>query len=78
MLLPVHFQDEFGAVYRAGGLFNLTLHPRGDYGSGRAARIGPIEALFDAVAEHDDVWSATCREIAAHVLATESGDALPA
>ncbi|MEE8421682.1 MAG: polysaccharide deacetylase family protein [Dehalococcoidia bacterium] len=70
--------DEFDAMHRAGGLLNVTLHPRGDYGSGRAVRIGPIEALLDAVAEHDDVWVATCRDIAAHALATAGDDPLPA
>ncbi|MDP6606894.1 MAG: polysaccharide deacetylase family protein [Dehalococcoidia bacterium] len=72
------WQDEFDAVHRAGGLFNLTLHPRGDYGSGRAVRIGPIEALLKTVARRDDVWVATCREIAAHTLATAAGAPLPA
>jgi peptidoglycan/xylan/chitin deacetylase (PgdA/CDA1 family) len=72
------WRDEFAAVSGVGGLFVPTIHPRGDFGSGRSVRMKSVEALLDAIAERDDVWLATCSEVAAHALAQFDGDPLPA
>lgn len=40
------WQEEFDALYDAGGLVPLTLHLRGDFGSTRAARIRIVEAFI--------------------------------
>lgn len=55
---------EFEAVYQAGGLFNLTLHPRGDYGSGRAVRLRAIASLLRHLQRTPNVWWASCQGIA--------------
>lgn len=64
------WHEEFSAVYAIGGLFNLTLHPRGDYGSGRSVRLRAVEALLQLVREHPRIWLATCADVADRVLAT--------
>jgi peptidoglycan/xylan/chitin deacetylase (PgdA/CDA1 family) len=55
---------EFETVYQAGGLLNLTLHPRGDFGSGRAVRLRAIEALLRHIQRTPNVWWANCRDVA--------------
>jgi peptidoglycan/xylan/chitin deacetylase (PgdA/CDA1 family) len=62
------WHEELSAVHEAGGLFTLTLHPRGDYGSGRAARIPPVEAILQAIRKTPGVWLVTCREVAEWTL----------
>jgi peptidoglycan/xylan/chitin deacetylase (PgdA/CDA1 family) len=65
---PAHvaaaWQEEFRATYQVGGLFVLTLHPRSDYGSGRAVRVPAIEALLQTIRDTPRVWLATCGEVA--------------
>ena len=56
--------EDFRAMYAVGGLFNVILHPRGDYGSGRAERIRAVDALLQAIRETPRVWLATCGEVA--------------
>lgn len=56
--------DEFDASFAAGGLFTLTVHPRGDYGSGRGLRVRALEPVLGAIREHPRLWVATCGEIA--------------
>ncbi len=63
-VVSASFVDEFDATYGVGGLFTLALRPRGDYGSGRGARVRAIEPLLRALAEHPSTWVATCAEIA--------------
>jgi peptidoglycan-N-acetylglucosamine deacetylase len=58
------FLDEFDATYGVGGLFTLAVRPRGDYGSGRGARVRALEPLLRALREHPHTWVATCREVA--------------
>ena len=72
------WRDEFAAVSSVGGLFVPTIHPRGDFGSGRSVRMKSVEALLHAIAECDDIWLATCSEVAAHALAQLNDDPLPA
>lgn len=56
--------EDFRAMYEVGGLCNLILHPRGDYGSGRGVRIRAVDALLQAIRETPNVWLATCGEVA--------------
>lgn len=58
------WREEFNATYLVGGLFVLTVHPRSDYGSGRAVRIPAIDALLQTIRDTPRVWMATCGEIA--------------
>ena len=58
------FLDEFDATYAIGGLFSLAVHPRGDYGSGRGARVRALEPLLRSFQDHPRLWLATCGEIA--------------
>jgi peptidoglycan/xylan/chitin deacetylase (PgdA/CDA1 family) len=62
------WQEDFSSVYEIGGLFNLVLHPRGDYGSGRGVRMRAVEDLLQTVVEHPRVWMATCEEVADWML----------
>lgn len=57
-------REELDATFEVGGLFNLALHPRGDYGSGRSVRIRAVEAVLQAIREHPRLWTATCAEVA--------------
>ena len=58
------WKEEFAAMYEAGHCVILTLHPRGDYGSGRAARARAVDEFLTHVARHPGVYFATCRELA--------------
>ena len=62
------FLDEFDATYAIGGLFSLAIHPRGDYGSGRGARVRALEPLLRSFQDHPRLWLATCGELADWVL----------
>ena len=63
------WREELSATVEVGGLFNLAIHPRGDYGSGRAVRIRSVEAILQTMHETPGLWVATGAEIAAHALA---------
>ncbi|MGI8688798.1 MAG: polysaccharide deacetylase family protein [Thermomicrobiales bacterium] len=67
-VVAASFVDEFDATHEVGGLFTLSIRPRGDYGSGRGLRVRAIEPLLQAVREHPNTWVTTCREIAAWTL----------
>ncbi len=60
--------EEFEAVYETGGLFNLTIHPRGDFGSGRAVRIRSLETIIQHIQQRQGVWLAQCADVARHLL----------
>ena len=64
-------------MHEVGGLFNLAIHPRGDYGSGRGVRMRVIEDTLQAIRETPRLWVATCDEIARYTLenATEAARA---
>lgn len=53
--------DEFDAAYATTGYFMLVCHPR--Y-IGRPARIAALETLIAYIQTHDDVWFASCSEVA--------------
>jgi peptidoglycan-N-acetylglucosamine deacetylase len=67
------WREDFEAVYGVGGLLNLTVHPRGDYGSGRGVRLRSVAALLHTTAETPRLWRVTCGEIADWLL-QERGD----
>jgi peptidoglycan/xylan/chitin deacetylase (PgdA/CDA1 family) len=69
------FREELSAMYEVGGLFNLALHPRGDYGSGRGVRIRVVEDILQAIRETPRLWVATCREVASYTLESAGDDA---
>lgn len=69
------FREELSAMFEVGGLFNLAIHPRGDYGSGRGVRIRVVEDILQAMRETPRLWVATCGEIANHTLANWTEDA---
>jgi peptidoglycan-N-acetylglucosamine deacetylase len=56
--------QELSAVYQDGGLFNLAVHPRGGYGSGRPVRVRAVESILRELLEYPRLWVATCDEIA--------------
>lgn len=64
---PVQVLEEwifdYEATYERGGLFLLTIH---DWISGRPAQLRLLEKLIQRVMKKDDVWFATCEEIAAN------------
>ena len=53
-------------MYREGALVNLTLHPRGDFGSGRAIRAKVVDEFLTYVRSQKGVYFATCSEMAAY------------
>lgn len=53
--------QEFEGLRRYGGLFSLTVH---SWLSGRGSRIIAMEQLLTKILEDDQVWWATCGEIA--------------
>jgi peptidoglycan/xylan/chitin deacetylase (PgdA/CDA1 family) len=58
------WEGEFRGYRRLGGAFVLTMHPQV---IGRPYRLEMLDAFMTSVQAHDDVWIATCREIAARV-----------
>jgi len=60
--------EELDAIHATGGLFNLSLSPRGDWGSGRKVRISAVEAVLQAIKETPGLWIATCGEVSEWVL----------
>ena len=67
------WRGEFEAVYSEGGVFNLTLHPRGDFGSGREVRMRVVESFLRAVQRQPNVWWTTCGELAGWTLDQPDG-----
>ena len=64
------WMDEATSQIRDGGLFMLTVH---DWISGRAARVEMLERVFQPLIENDQVWVATCGQIADHHIKTNQG-----
>jgi peptidoglycan/xylan/chitin deacetylase (PgdA/CDA1 family) len=58
------WEGEFRGYHRLGGAFVLTMHPQV---IGRPYRLEMLDTFMGYVGSHDDVWIATCREIAARV-----------
>ncbi len=57
------WKEEFDGIREYGGCYILTMHPQV---IGRPSRIALLGRMLDYVQRHDDVWLATCGEIAAH------------
>jgi peptidoglycan-N-acetylglucosamine deacetylase len=55
------WEAEFAGIRELGGSFILTMHPQV---IGRPGRVPLLDGLMAHVKAHDDVWIATCREIA--------------
>jgi peptidoglycan/xylan/chitin deacetylase (PgdA/CDA1 family) len=58
------WQEEFLGIRRLGGCCILTMHPQV---IGRPGRLTLLDQFIEFVQQHDDVWLATCREIAGRV-----------
>ena len=61
------WKEEFDGARRFGCLFTTTFHPNL---TGRPARLAMLERLLGYMKSFDDVWWATCAEIAEYVQAT--------
>lgn len=65
------WKDEFNEAYRAGGVFQLTMHP---HVIGHRSRLVILRELLDHIESHPDVWYATHAELAAAAHAAGAGD----
>jgi peptidoglycan/xylan/chitin deacetylase (PgdA/CDA1 family) len=59
------WKEEFDAIYAEGLYVNLTLHPRGDFGSGRTVRAMAVDEFLTYAARHPGVEFHTCANLAA-------------
>ena len=59
------WKEDFDAMYEAGTLITLTLHARGEYGSGRAVRAAAVGEFLAYMRERSGVFFMTCAEMAA-------------
>jgi hypothetical protein len=57
------WMEEFEGTRRLGGCFILTMHPQI---SGRPSRVALLDRMIGQVLACDDVWVATCLELAEH------------
>ncbi|MSP87588.1 MAG: polysaccharide deacetylase [Alphaproteobacteria bacterium] len=55
------WQDEFRAIYRAGGLFDLVMHPQA---IGRPSRLQLLRDMIAFIQGFPNVWFCTCRDAA--------------
>jgi hypothetical protein len=51
-------------MHRERCLITLTLHPRSDYGSGRASRVAALDGLFTWMRKLEGISFFTCEEVA--------------
>jgi len=56
--------EEFEGLYNEGCYACLTLHPRSDFGSGRASRIVIVEAFLRHIRSRSDMTITTCGKLA--------------
>jgi peptidoglycan/xylan/chitin deacetylase (PgdA/CDA1 family) len=56
--------EEFDAIYSEGGFVNLTLHARGDYGSGRASRVRVVDEFLLYMRRRPGIVFMTCQQMA--------------
>jgi len=59
------WREEFDACYAERCYIGITLHPRSDYGSGRASRIEALDRFLRHVRAHPAVRFMTCEEATA-------------
>ncbi|MBD3885387.1 polysaccharide deacetylase [Phormidium tenue FACHB-886] len=58
------WKEEFDGMRRFGGLFTTTFHPNL---LGRPGRLNMLYRLFEYMKTFDDVWWATCENVAAYI-----------
>ena len=58
------WSEEFEAIHDQGYFANLTLHARGDYGSGRASRAKVVDQFLGIMKHAGGVSFTTCHELA--------------
>jgi len=58
------WQEEFSAAYDSGGYLDLTMHPQI---IGRPARLKMLDEYITWMKGFENVWFATCGEVAGHV-----------
>lgn len=58
------WREEWDALYAERCYVCLTLHPRSDYGSGRASRVEALDAFLGHIRAQPDVTFMTCEEAA--------------
>lgn len=63
------WRDEIAALHAERCFISLTLHPRSDYGSGRASRVAALEGLLGWLRDLPVVVFVTCSQ--AHAAARE-------
>jgi peptidoglycan-N-acetylglucosamine deacetylase len=61
------WRAEFDQAYAEGGLFQLTMHP---HIIGHRSRVAMLEQLIEYIQGHTDVWFATHKALAEHVLSS--------
>lgn len=61
------WMEEFQAIYKLGGLFNLTLHPQV---IGRPSRIQMLADFVSKIKEYEGVWITSCASIAEYLAET--------
>ena len=59
------WQEEFLGARDFGGMFHLTLHPQL---TGHPSRLRMLRRLVETIKSRDDVWIATCEDVARHRL----------
>lgn len=64
------WRDEFDAAYRAGGVFQLTMHP---HVIGHRSRLVVLRELLDHIRGHGDIWFATHAQLAAAARSAAAG-----
>jgi hypothetical protein len=57
------WEDEFEGIRGLGGSYVLTMHPQI---IGRPSRLRLLDRMLELASRAEDVWIATCAEIAAH------------
>jgi len=68
-----HWIQEFDAIYREGGYFNLTLHPRAGCGSGSPARARIVDQLLRHIKHRDGTRFVGMLEIGSGVSRLRTG-----
>jgi peptidoglycan/xylan/chitin deacetylase (PgdA/CDA1 family) len=69
-LVEQQWREELLGAIELGGLFNLTMHPQL---SGHPSRLRMLRRLIELFKSRDEVWLATCQEVARHWLERVEG-----
>jgi peptidoglycan/xylan/chitin deacetylase (PgdA/CDA1 family) len=63
--------EELDAIHAIGGHFILTMHPQV---IGRPGRVAMLDRLIRTLKAREDIWLATCGEVAGHARSTLAPD----